>query len=130
MRHHGRRLLVVDDAPDVLEFMELLLAAEGFEVRVAQSLEAAEAALAAARPDLVICDVRMPGKPSFAFLDRLRGDKATRDVPVVVCTGAVQEVQEGEARLAQARTTVLFKPFDIEALLDCIDHMLSEAEDC
>ncbi len=111
------RVLVVDDAPDFLGFMETLLTAEGYTVDVARTEGELRERLAEARPDVVVCDVRMPGQPAFAVLDVLAADAKTRDIPVLVCTGAVQEVEEAQERLRAAGVEVLFKPFEIEDLL-------------
>jgi CheY-like chemotaxis protein len=111
------RVLVVDDAPDFLGFMETLLTAEGYAVDVARTWEELRERLALARPDVVVCDVRMPGQPAFAVLDFLAANAKTRDIPVLVCTGAVQEVDLAQERLRAAGVEVLFKPFEIEDLL-------------
>ena len=124
-----RRILVIDDDVETLDFLRLFLAAEGFAVRTAHSLATAEATLAATRPDMVICDVRLPGIPPFAVLDWLRADPRTRDLPILVCTGAVQEVEAAGERLRQGRTLVLLKPFDINDLLAHLDHLCPAQDD-
>src|SRR5688572_2929515 len=98
---HGRAMgdsrtciLVVDDAPEFLDFLDALLTAEGYRVVAAATWEAASAALASLRPHLVIADVRLSGQPAFTVLDELRADQKTRDIPVLLCTGAVTEVGE------------------------------------
>src|SRR6266540_46790 len=96
------RILVVDDAADFLGFMKTLLGSEGYAVEVAQSAPALRERLAMQRPDLVISDVRMPGLDAFAVLDLLAADEKTRDIPVLLCTGAIQEVDAARDRLAQA----------------------------
>lgn len=123
MTNHLPRLLVVDDSAEFLSFMEALLASEGFPVEIASTAEAVRDRLAASPPDLVICDVRMPDMEPFAVLELLRGDDNTRDVPVLLCTGAVQEVDQAERWLAERGVEVLFKPFDVDDLLSRIQKL-------
>jgi DNA-binding response OmpR family regulator len=123
----GKRILIVDDSVEYLNFMQLLLEAEGFLAQTAPSAAAMLDLLDAGRPDLVISDVRMPGHGAFAILDLLHGDERTRDIPILLCTGAVQEVEEHAERLKQAGIDVLFKPFEIETLLAHICRLCNGA---
>ena len=123
MTDRTRHILVVDDDPAIHEFLSLFLSAEGFVVRGATSLDAAERELAVARPDVVICDVRMPGLPPFAMLDRLRADPATQELPVLVCTGAVHDLEQAGEQALRGQTLVLPKPFEISELLVCLDRL-------
>lgn len=110
-------ILVIDDAPEFLDFLDALLTAEGYRVVAASSWEAAAAALASLQPHLVIADVRLGEQPAFAALDHLRGDEKTRNIPVLLCTGAVNEVDERADALRREGVDVLIKPFDIDVLL-------------
>ena len=119
----GKRILVVDDSVEYLDFMQLLLDAEGFEALTAANPAAMQEALRQQTPDLVISDVRIPGNGAFAVLDLLHADDGTRHIPVLLCTGAVQEVQEQADRLNRDGVEVLFKPFDIEVLLERVTRL-------
>ena len=123
MTEQRRRILVIDDDPDILAFLDLALTGEGYAVETARSLADGKQQLARQLPDLVICDVRLPGEPVFAVLNWLRTEPATRDLPVSVCTGAVQEVEQASERLTGEHTCVLLKPFDLDALFSCIDKL-------
>ena len=114
----GKRILIVDDSVEYLDFMQLLLDAEGFEAFTAANPVAMQEALRQRTPDLVISDVRIPGNGAFAVLDLLHASDGTRHIPVLLCTGAVQEVHEQADRLKRDGVEVLFKPFDIEVLLE------------
>ncbi len=104
--------------------METLLTSEGYAVAVAGSAPALRERLLIERPDLVIADVRMPGLAAFAVLDMLAADAKTRDIPVLLCTGAIQEVDEAAERLRRAGIEVLIKPFDIDDLLQLVARRL------
>ena len=123
MTEHGTRILVVDDSFEYLGFMETLLTAEGFEVTVASSLAGVRDHLRNGCPDVIISDVRMPDIPAFGVLDLIEADAKTRDVPVLFCTGAEQEVEAAAERLRRPATDVLFKPFDIDELLARVDRL-------
>jgi two-component system, NtrC family, nitrogen regulation response regulator GlnG len=117
------RVLVVDDDDAYRAFMHLLLTDEGYDVALAPSIAAASRCLRAAPPDLVIGDLRMPGAPIFALLDLLDAEP-TRAIPVIVCTGAADQLDAAKARLGGRRGEVLLKPFDIDDLLACIRRVL------
>jgi DNA-binding response OmpR family regulator len=113
----SKRILIVDDSVEYLNFMQLLLGSEGFQADVAATTAEMRRHLEQGCPDLVISDVRIPGQAAFAVLDVLQADERTRTIPVLLCTGAVQEVEEQAERLQRAGMEVLLKPFDIEELL-------------
>jgi CheY-like chemotaxis protein len=119
----GKHVLIVDDSVEYLNFMQLLLESEGFAAETASSTDAMEACLQRAIPDLIISDVRMPGNGAFAVLDILHAAERTRRIPILLCTGAVQEVEERSDHLRQAGVDILFKPFDIEELLERVSQL-------
>ena len=121
MINHTRRILVIDDDADLLTCIQLVLSAEGFAVQTAQSLAGTDQIRAAPLPDVVVCEVRMAGQPAFAALDQLRAEPDTRDLPVLLCTGAVQDIEQAGERLPGERTRLLLKPFAVDDLLACID---------
>jgi len=112
-----KHIFVVDDSVEYLNFMQLLLTAEGFRADTACTTDALRDLLRAGRPDLVISDVRMPGHEAFAVLELLNGEDGWRGIPVLLCTGALQEVQAQAQRLKRDGLDVLFKPFDIDDLI-------------
>lgn len=68
---HAHRILVVDDDADMLRLLSLRLKAAGHEVVAVGSAEAALAQLDVARPQLVLSDVRLPGKDGLALFDEV-----------------------------------------------------------
>lgn len=81
------RVLVVDDQPSVAGLMSQLLGMRGYEVVTAASAEQAEAEVRRQLPDLILSDVRMPGKSGYELCRELKEDPVTRLIPFVLITG-------------------------------------------
>jgi CheY-like chemotaxis protein len=80
-------ILVVDDDPDALSALQLLLSVLGFEVATARSAQEALRSVERRRPDLIITDCEMPRMSGLAFCRKLRERDQTADIPIVVYTG-------------------------------------------
>lgn len=112
----SRRILVVDDEPDIRELIRLSLERlGGHEVIVCASGTEALDALGQDGVDGVLLDVRMPGMDGPEVLAALRRTVAGADVPVVFLTASVLEVQMADLRSLDVRGVVR-KPFDPLAL--------------
>ena len=121
-----RRILVVDDSPELCGFLALVLGGEGYEVRLAESVDAARQALAGWTPEVVIADVRLPGSPPFGVVHLLKAEEETHDVPVLLCSGAVNEIQTAEEWLREQEIAVLSKPFEVDALLHAVAALVEQ----
>ena len=122
-----KRLLVVDDEPNLLRAVEACLRAEGYEVVTARSGREALVRVAESVPDLIISDIRMPGMDGFALARQLRQSSRTSLVPIVFLSAK----NERADRIAGFRTGVdmyLSKPFEPEELLAVISSILSRVQ--
>jgi DNA-binding response OmpR family regulator len=109
----GPRVLVVDDEESILEFLELGLRYEGFQVELAIDGLAALAVLNRRRPDLVILDLNLPGLDGLEVCRRIR---QRSDVPIIMLT-ARGEVDERVEGLEAGADDYLPKPFKFKELL-------------
>ena len=116
------RIVVVDDTPELLELIEALLTDEGYAVTLCQEGARARDVVAREQPDLVMLDLRMAGVSEWEVLDALKANDATAAIPVIVCSGAVDELQVAEPRLRAMGCDVLVKPFDIDDLLGLVER--------
>jgi CheY-like chemotaxis protein len=80
------RVLVVEDDPDSLELMTYLFHAFGHEAIGAGKGDEALALALSARPDLILCDLRLPGMDGFELLSRIKSDPHLQSIPVVAVT--------------------------------------------
>ncbi len=115
-------LLVVDDDADLLRLLSMRLRASGYRVTAVDSAEAALARAAVERPDLVLSDVRLPGRDGLALFDELRARHPA--LPVILLT-AHGTIPDAVAATSRGVFGYLTKPFDSQALLEKIREALS-----
>ncbi len=120
----ARKILIVDDEPNIVISLEFLMKKEGFEVAVAGDGEEALAKAASFCPDLILLDVMMPKKSGFEVCEALRADPARAGLLIVMLTakGRDTEVAKGLALGADAYVT---KPFSTKDLLAKVKDMLA-----
>jgi PAS domain S-box-containing protein len=113
----GSSILVVDDDRESLALLTSVLAAEGYDVRPADSGELGLASAIAKPPQLILLDIRMPGLDGFEVCRRLKACENTRDVPVLFITAAkeTEERVEGLRLGAVDFISELFQPAELLA---------------
>ncbi|MBL8486825.1 MAG: response regulator [Rhodocyclaceae bacterium] len=118
-----KKVLIVDDEPNIVISLEYLMKKEGFEVAVAGDGEAALQKVASFAPDLVLLDVMMPKKSGYEVCAALRGDPAQAATKIIMLTakGRDTEVAKGLAMGADAYVT---KPFSTKDLVAQVKAML------
>jgi len=119
----GNKVLVVDDDPDVVEYLSSFLEDNGYEVATASDSASARESVARFRPDAILLDVLMPGKSGLDLLVNLRSDPRWRDIPLVVITGSDKILEDdcqsymGSHHGVRGPDGVLAKPVDRKTLL-------------
>ena len=122
----GKKILVVDDEPEVRQLMEHFLTERGYEVRLAENGQLALAALETFTPDVVLLDMHMPEMDGLETLKRLA--VRSPSLPVIMIT--VNEDIETTARLLQlGAADYVPKPFNLEYLEQAINIQLSAARE-
>jgi DNA-binding NarL/FixJ family response regulator len=123
----SKRLLIVDDEPNLLRAVAACLSAEGYEVDTARSGEDALLRVAQSVPDLIVSDVRMPRMDGYALSRQLRSNPRTDLIPIIFLTAK----DESADRIAGIRSGVdayLTKPFEPTELLAVIENILRRVE--
>ena len=119
-----RHVMVINDTPHLLELFCELLQDAGYQVTPDRFTVEADELLAqvqAMQPDLLILDYIIGDEGrGWQFLQMLKMNRETREIPVIVCTAAVQVVTELQPHLDEMGVAVVLKPFDIDHLLDVI----------
>jgi CheY-like chemotaxis protein len=120
-----KRVLVVDDDPEIVTFLATLLELEGIESQVATSANAALAMLdRAGPPQLVLLDIAMPDRDGLDLCRALKRDPRTRDVPVFVVSARPGK-DVVERALAAGAEEFIRKPFENQELIARIRTRLS-----
>ncbi len=115
-----KKLLIVDDEPSFVEVLKARLEFAGHVVQSAGSGEDALTMVAYDQFDFILLDVMMPNVDGYQFLQQLRANPRTRDIPVIVTT-AVPKFR-GEKRMeSMGVLAYLEKPFDVALLLSLIE---------
>ena len=122
-----KRLLVVDDEPNLLRAVEAVLRGEGFEITTARSGREALVAVAQSLPDLIVSDVRMPGMDGFQLARKLRASTHSALVPIVFLT-AKDETEDRIEGFESGVDVYLTKPFEPDELVAVIKSVLARVE--
>ena len=123
----GRRILVVDDDPDIRALANLALSQDGHIVVEASSGQEALAAIAAQAPDLLVLDLLMPVQGGLEVLKVLRSNPVTAGLPVVVLT-AMDDEANTRAGFEFGATDYVTKPFSIPQLAARVRACLKRSE--
>ena len=115
-------LLLVDDDPDLLRLLTIRLKSNGYGVTAVESGQRALAAIAAARPDLVLTDLRMEGMDGMALFEEIQG--AYPGLPVIILT-AHGSIPDAVAATKRGVFGYLTKPYDPDDLLAQIARALT-----
>jgi len=119
------RILIVDDEPDVLGFMQELLERKGYEIETAASGEQALLLLAEAAPALLITDLRMPRMDGLELLSLVR--EQNPNLPAIVLTAA-SDVSTAVRAMRAGAADYLTKPIDVGSLLLSVERTLEHRD--
>ena len=122
------RVLVIDDDPRLRRQCATLLRVEGFETLEASNGKVGLERVRAESPDLIVCDVNMPGMNGHAALDALRGDTRTAGIPFIFLT-ANGEMDDLRVGMNLGADDYLVKPVDPEQLLAAVHARLRRVQD-
>jgi response regulator RpfG family c-di-GMP phosphodiesterase len=113
------KILLVDDEPALRELLRTTF--EGAHVFVDEAPTAleAEARIKRRRPDVIVLDLRMPGMSGTELCRRLKADEKTKDIPIVLLTGAdAEEARKAQRAGAEALVRKPFSPLDLLAVVE------------
>ena len=121
------RIMVIEDAPEMLELFQELLQDEGYEVFPYGHDIDDLSEIERISPDLIVLDYIMDGAiVGRPLLKRLKTATATASIPVIICTAASNAAQAAlEADHLTSKVRLVAKPFDVEDLLTALQQTLA-----
>jgi DNA-binding response OmpR family regulator len=125
-----KRILIVDDDPDLVETVSMMLEARGYAPLPAYGgIEGLEKARGE-RPDLIVLDVMMPDKDGYAVCNELKKDQAFSDIPIILLTAIGDHITTTTYTLSGGKETLaddfFQKPVDIQSLVNRIEQLLRD----
>lgn len=121
----NKKVLVVDDEPDVLALLTLMLKSQGYNVITAiDGQEALEKARKEA-PDLILLDVMLPKMDGYKVARMLKFDENFSHIPIILLTAKIQE-KDRQTGLEMGANDYMTKPFDTALLLSKVKETLSK----
>jgi DNA-binding NtrC family response regulator len=126
MAKSAKKIMVVNDTADILELFEQILTDAGYDVVLhsiqIHNLEPVEAVM----PDLLIVDQLFgEEKTGWQLIQMMRMSTTTENIPIVVCSAALKQLQELEGHLKNMQVEVVVKPFRIHDLLRAVERALN-----
>lgn len=119
----GKKVLIVDDEPNIVAALEFLLEKNGYEVQAAANGVDALAQLDAFGPDLVLLDVMVPKLSGYEVCQRMRTEPKWRDIRIVMLSAKGREVEVSKGMSLGADLYVT-KPFSSAELVATINELL------
>lgn len=119
----GKKILIVEDEPNVRNFVKVYLEFEGYEVVEAKNGREGLERVKADQPDLVVTDIMMPEMDGVTFYKTLRQDEKTKSLPVIVLT-VKDEFEDIKYAYLIGVDEYITKPFDPQQLVRKIKEIL------
>jgi len=119
-------LLVVEDVPQILQFLEVTLKFKGYPVITATNGEEALHIIQQVHPALVITDILMPKLDGFSLVHKLRSEPKTRQIPIIFLSATYVTPEDKTFALLLGATRFLEKPVDTEEFLLTVAEVLTQ----
>jgi two-component system, OmpR family, response regulator VicR len=122
------KIMVVDDEPDLLEVVKLILESDGYQVVTAGGGQEALDKLEKEKPELVLLDIIMPKMDGWEVFSRIKSNPKTTDIPVIMLTAKDQRIDKLIGLHVVRVDDYITKPFGRSELLERIKRVLQEKQ--
>ncbi|MEY1555898.1 response regulator transcription factor [Yoonia sp. R2331] len=119
----GKRVLLIEDEPNIIEAISFILSRDGFTVHTHEDGTTAMEKLVRQTPDMIILDVMLPGRSGYDILRDVRATAETKDLPVMMLTARGQ-TKDRELAERLGATLFLTKPFSNAEVLSHVRHLI------
>jgi two-component system, OmpR family, response regulator VicR len=126
MNDHPKRILCIEDEPDMLDLFRLLLSRRGYEVLMASGGNEGLKMVREHLPDLVLLDLMMPDIDGWEVYQQMKSDESTRNIPTIVVTAKAQSIDRALGLHIAKVDDYIAKPFSPEDLIQSIERVLAK----
>jgi CheY-like chemotaxis protein len=126
----SKTIMVINGGTETLELYRKILQEEGgYRVELTTFLPRMLETIKELKPDLIISDHDISAEDiGWQFIQRLKMDRETANISVIVCSGAIKSLREMEGYLTEKKVGILYKPFTADELLALVERKLAESE--
>jgi DNA-binding response OmpR family regulator len=129
MSDETKLVVCVEDEPEMIDLIRLILTRRGFEVIGANGGKDGLEAIRTKKPALVLLDLMMPDMDGWEVYQQIKADPDTRDIPVIVVTAKAQSIDKVLGLHIAKVDDYISKPFSPQELLDSVDQVLTRKEE-
>ncbi|MES0340147.1 MAG: response regulator [Anaerolineales bacterium] len=128
MAEDAKRVVCIEDEPEMIDLVRLILGRKGFDVIGANGgIEGLET-VQRERPDLVLLDLMMPDMDGWEVYQQMKADDDLRNIPVVVVTAKAQSIDKVLGLHIAKVDDYITKPFGPQELLESVEKIIGEVE--
>ena len=120
------RVLCIEDEPEMIELIRLILSRAGYEVLGAEGGAEGLELLNEESVDLILLDLMMPEMDGWEVYQRLKANERTRDIPVIIVTAKAQRIDRVLGLYIVGADDYITKPFSPKALISSVEEILAK----
>ena len=121
-----KSILCIEDEPEMIDLIRLILGRRGFEVQGANGGAEGLKKIRANKPDLVLLDLMMPDMDGWEVYQQIKADESTKDLPVIVVTAKAQSIDKVLGLHIAKVDDYIAKPFSPQELLNSVEKVLKK----
>lgn len=121
----SKRVVCVEDEPEMIDLIRLILSRKGFEVIGADGGKEGLETIRENKPDLILLDLMMPDMDGWEVYQQIKADKATSEIPVIVVTAKAQSIDKVLGLHIAKVDDYISKPFSPQELMDSVERVLN-----
>jgi len=128
MAENKRRILCIEDEPEMIDLIRLILGRKGFEVSGATGGQDGIYKVRHEKPDLVLLDLMMPYVDGWEVYQQMKADDATKNIPVIVVTAKAQSIDKVLGLHIAKVDDYIAKPFSPKELIDSVERIFAKKD--
>ena len=128
MNDTSKHILCIEDEPEMIDLIRLILGRRGFDVVGAAGGKEGLEKVRENPPDLILLDLMMPDMDGWEVYQQIKADEKTKDIPVIVVTAKAQSIDKVLGLHIAKVDDYIAKPFSPQDLLNSVDKVFSEGD--